>query len=93
MGNRLAPGLPRLKAVSLQDFYWAKDGAEWKPRKCPLGEGMVDWNKFFSLLAAAKFTGPVSIAMEYAPKNEPGAMLKDLEFARKQIQQAWPPHT
>jgi hypothetical protein len=82
--------LPRLRAVSLQDFYWAKTGNTWSVRKCPLGEGMVDWNKFFGILAAAKFTGPVSIAMEYGPKDEPGAMLKDLEFTRKHVKQAWP---
>jgi L-ribulose-5-phosphate 3-epimerase len=81
--------LPRLKAVSLQDFYWAKEGADWTARKCPLGEGMVDWAKFFGILAAVRFTGPVSIAMEYGPKDEPGAMAKDLEFTRKQVQQAW----
>jgi hypothetical protein len=27
--------------------------------------------------------------MEYGPKDEPGAMSKDLEFTRKQVQQAW----
>jgi sugar phosphate isomerase/epimerase len=81
--------LPRLKAVSLQDFYWEKTASGWAVKKCPLGEGMVDWNKFFGYLAAAKFTGPISIAMEYAAKDEPGSMAKDLEFTRKGLQQAW----
>jgi hypothetical protein len=81
--------LPRLKAVSLQDFYWEKTGNSWAVKKCALGEGMVDWKKFFAYLAAAKFTGPISIAMEYAPKDQPGAMAKDLEFTRKHLQQAW----
>jgi sugar phosphate isomerase/epimerase len=81
--------LPRLKAVSLQDFYWAKEGASWTVRKCPLGEGMVDWDKFFGILAAAKFTGPISIAMEYGPRDEAGAMTKDLEFTRSHVQQAY----
>jgi L-ribulose-5-phosphate 3-epimerase len=85
----LRVALPRLRAVSLQDFYWAKDGAQWIAQKCPLGEGMVDWAKFFGILAAARFTGPVSIAVEYGPKDQPGAMAKDLEFARKHVQQAW----
>ena len=85
----LRVALPRLKAVSLQDFYWAKQGALWYMRKCPLGDGMVDWQKFFAILAAAKFTGPISIAMDYAPKDEAGSMAKDLEFARKQVQHAF----
>ncbi|MDE3197479.1 MAG: sugar phosphate isomerase/epimerase [Acidobacteriota bacterium] len=81
--------LPRLRAVSLQDFYWEKNGSQWTMRKCPLGEGMVDWPKFFSLLAQAKFTGPMSIALEYAPQNVAGALRHDLEFARKHVQEAW----
>jgi len=85
----LRVALPRLKAVSLQDFYWAKQGTGWYMRKCPLGEGMVDWQKLFAILAAAKFTGPLSIAMDYAPKDEAGSMAKDLEFTRKQVQQAY----
>ncbi len=86
----LRVALPRLRAVSLQDFYWAKDGAGWKMQKCPLGEGMVDWDRFFAILAAAKFTGPLSIAMEYGPRDEAGAMSKDLEFTRTRVRQAWP---
>jgi sugar phosphate isomerase/epimerase len=81
--------LPRLRAISLQDFYWTKGAAGWTPQKCPLGEGMVDWGKFFGILAAAKFTGPMSITVDYNPKNQPGAMAKDLEFARKHVEQAW----
>lgn len=82
--------LPRLKAVSLQDFYWVKDGPAWRMQKCPLGQGMVDWDKFFTLLAKAGFTGPLSIAMEYGPRDEPGAMSQDLEFTRAQIDKHWP---
>lgn len=81
--------LPRLKALSLQDFYWKKEGNDWKLQKCALGEGMVDWQKFFSLVAAAQFTGPISIHMEYGPKDALGAMAKDLEFARTHVQKAW----
>ena len=58
-------------------------------QKCPLGEGMVDWQKFFSIAAAARFTGPISIHMEYAPQDALGSMAKDLEFARTHVQKAW----
>jgi sugar phosphate isomerase/epimerase len=85
----LALALPRLKAVSLQDFYWKKDGPDWKMQKCPLGEGMVDWENFFSSIAAARFTGPISIHMEYGPQDALGSMAKDLEFARARLQKAW----
>jgi sugar phosphate isomerase/epimerase len=86
-GLRLA--LPRLKALVLQDFYWAKGDSGWGVTKCPLGEGMVDWARFFSIVAESGFTGPVSIAQNYSVQDSVGAMTRDLEFARRGIQSAW----
>jgi sugar phosphate isomerase/epimerase len=82
--------LPRLKAVALQDFTWAKAaGSAWKMQMCALGEGVVDWPAFFRILADARFTGPISVHQEYSVQDELGAMNKDLEFVRKQVKQAW----
>jgi sugar phosphate isomerase/epimerase len=81
--------LPRLKAVAVQDFQWVKTGGDWTMQMCPMGEGLVDWARFFRILAEAKFAGPLSLHMEYHPQDEPGAMAKDIDFVRKQIQQAW----
>ena len=81
--------LPRLKAVAVQDFQWAKTGGGWTMQMCPMGEGLVDWARFFRILAEAKFAGPLSLHMEYRAQDEPGAMAKDIDFVRKQIQQAW----
>ena len=86
-GLRLA--LPRLKALVLQDFYWAKVGDTWTMTKCPLGEGMVDWEKFFTLVEGSGFTGPISIYQQYVVQDSLGAMTRDLEFARRQVQRAW----
>jgi sugar phosphate isomerase/epimerase len=73
----------------VQDFTWAKTGNIWKMQMCPLGEGMVDWQAFFHTLAAAHFTGPISIHQEYKPQDELAAMGKDIEFVRTRIKQAW----
>jgi sugar phosphate isomerase/epimerase len=81
--------LPRLKAVAVQDFTWAKTGSSWKMQMCPLGDGVVDWPAFFRILAEARFTGPISVHQEYPAQDELGAMAKDLEFVRKQVRQAW----
>lgn len=81
--------LPRIKAVAVQDFFWSKSGKSWKMQMCPLGEGMVDWQSFFRTLAAARFTGPISIHQEYTAQDELAAMGKDLEFVRTQVKQAW----
>jgi sugar phosphate isomerase/epimerase len=77
--------MPRLKAVTVKDFYWSKEGGSWKATPCPLGEGMVDWRTVFSALAKARYTGPITIEMKYQPKDDLSAIRKDLEFVRKQL--------
>jgi sugar phosphate isomerase/epimerase len=81
--------MPRLKAVTVKDFYWSKEGGSWKAIPCPLGEGMVDWRTFFATLAKARYTGPITIEMKYQPKDDLTAIRKDLEFVRKQLASAW----
>jgi L-ribulose-5-phosphate 3-epimerase len=77
--------LPRLRAVALKDFQMV-DG---RAKPCPLGQGMVDWQKFFSILAKARYYGPVSIHMNYRPKDEIGSLTKDCAFAHKNINVAY----
>lgn len=81
---------PRLKMVALKDFYWAKSGdGRWKVQWCPMGEGMVDWAKVFAGFRSAGFAGPLTLHVEYEPKDELAAIAKDFEFARKQLAAAW----
>lgn len=88
IGLRLV--LPRLKAVAVQDFTWAKSpGGGLKMQMCQMGQGVVDWSAFFRILAEAHFSGPISIYKEYTIQDELGAMSKDLEFVRAQVKQAW----
>jgi len=81
--------MQRLKAVSVRDFYWLKDGASWKLNPCPLGQGMVDWNTFFSTLAAAHFAGPLTIHMDYQPQSLMAALHHDIDFVRKGLNAAY----
>jgi sugar phosphate isomerase/epimerase len=83
--SELKRNLPRLRAVALKDFQLT-DGVA-KP--CPMGQGIVDWPKFFGILAAAKYYGPVSLHMNYHPKDEIGSLTKDCAFAHKQIYAAY----
>jgi L-ribulose-5-phosphate 3-epimerase len=80
--------LPRAKAIAVSDFH-PKPGSPDVVEPCPLGQGVVDWAKVFTMLAEARFTGPISIHMDYAPKDAPNAAHNDLEFVRKQIQQSY----
>ena len=87
--NGMRAAMSRLKALTVTDGVWSKDGQRWKATPCPLGEGSVDWAKFFQTLAQAKFNGPLTIEMRYQPKDELGAIRKDLDFVRKQIAAAY----
>jgi len=87
VAERLA--LPRLKMVTVRDFVWSKDGGTWKATPCPLGEGMVEWSKFFAALAAVRFTGPISVQPDYQSKDQVAAIRRDVEFVKKQVSAAY----
>ena len=81
---------PRLKMVTVRDFVWSKDASgQWKAMPCPLGEGAVDWQTLFTTLAAARFVGPISVTLDYAPKEELSAIRHDVDFIRKQVKAAY----
>jgi len=88
---------PMLRGVAVKDFRWARDErGRWRPRWCPLGEGMVDFPKFFQMLAGLGFRGPLQVHYEYplggadtgqrtlaVPEEEVfAAMKRDLERLR-----------
>jgi sugar phosphate isomerase/epimerase len=81
--------LPRLKMVTARDFYWSKEVGAWKRVACPLGEGMVDWPKFISALARARFLGPISVTVDYEPADRIAAVKRDVAFLRKQVEAAY----
>ena len=82
--------LPRLKMVTLRDFKWAGEALRGrKMTPCPLGEGVVDWPQLFGTLARAKFKGPISLHVDYQPKDELAAIRHDLDFVRKQVAAAY----
>ena len=81
--------LPRIKAVSVHDFFWEKQNDQWQMTKCPMGQGMVEWPKFFRMLAQANYTGPVTLDVGYTSRDMPAALAHDLQFVRKQVQVAW----
>jgi len=71
--------------ASFKDFYWSKVNGKWTSIACPLGEGMVNWSKLFSLIVGAGFAGPISIHQEYKPADRMAAARTDLAFVRKYL--------
>jgi sugar phosphate isomerase/epimerase len=73
-GNTWQLGLKLLKShiktIDVKDFIWAKTsngqpGPAWKPEVVPIGEGMVDYKKYLSLLKEYDLNGPFSMHFEY----------------------------
>ena len=81
--------LARIKMVALKDFYWAKVNGKWTMQMCPIGEGMVNWAQVFALLASARFSGPISLHLEYNASDELAAIARDLAFVKKQVAAAY----
>jgi sugar phosphate isomerase/epimerase len=55
-----------LRGVAVKDFLWARNAkGEWRPQWCPIGEGMADLKKFFSVIRPAVFDGPIQLHFEY----------------------------
>lgn len=105
-GNSWELGLRQIKkyikSIVIKDFKWGLIDGKWKPINTPLGEGMVDFKHYFSLLKKYKINVPVSLHLEYGlggaehgdtkisiDKSEVFAqMKKDLKFLRETWQQA-----
>jgi len=53
------------KTINIKDFYWEKKGDKWQVKSIPLGEGMVDFKKYFGLLKQYHINSPMSLHCEY----------------------------
>lgn len=105
-GNSWELGLrlikPFIKSICIKDFKWGIVDGKWEPINTPLGEGMVDFNRYFSLLKKYEINVPISLHLEYdlggaehgdrkitIDKKEVFAqMKKDLTFLREAWKQA-----
>lgn len=83
-------------SMVVRDFKWEKINGAWEASHVPLGEGMVDFKKFFGLVKQYGFPGPIVLMCDYdlggaetgkkvltKSKDEVlGMMKKDLLFIR-----------
>ncbi|MDN3579962.1 sugar phosphate isomerase/epimerase family protein [Mucilaginibacter flavus] len=57
--------VPNIKTINVKDFYWDKKDGKWQVKSVPLGEGMVDFKKYFGILKQQGIGGPMSLHCEY----------------------------
>ncbi|MCK5269482.1 MAG: sugar phosphate isomerase/epimerase [Sedimentisphaerales bacterium] len=55
----------RVVTIIAKDFLWVKTNKGWKIKNCPLGEGMVDFPRYFKMVKQAGIPGPLSVHYEY----------------------------
>jgi sugar phosphate isomerase/epimerase len=94
---------PWIRGVAIKDFRWERNArGEWQPAWCPLGEGMVNFGRFFAQLKESNFSGPVQVHFEYPLGGvDTGArkltidrsrvlapMRRDLEMLRRWLREA-----
>jgi len=57
---------PWIRTTDIKDFIWEKnENGQWKVKNVPLGEGMVDFKRYFEMYKEMDIQAPVSIHYEY----------------------------
>lgn len=57
---------PYINTIGIKDFIWSKnEGGRWGAQNVPLGQGMVDFGRYFTLLKDDDLRPPVSLHYEY----------------------------
>lgn len=56
---------PYIRSIDIKDFFWLKKDGKWISETVPLGEGMVDFRKYFALIKQLSLNVPVSLHYEY----------------------------
>jgi sugar phosphate isomerase/epimerase len=76
-----------VRGIAMKDFIWSKQTRGWREQWVPIGEGMVHFPEFLSMVAQSSFDGPVQVHYEYKLPEEDRAatyamMKKDLTTLR-----------
>lgn len=89
--SQATPDLPLEKAMPRVKMFMLRDARRQNGQlvPCPLGDGIVDWGKFFDTMAHAKFSGPLTLQSDYPAPDRLDAIRRDLDFARKHLDQAY----
>jgi len=89
-----------VNTLDIKDFIWKKGEKGWEPVNVPLGEGMVNFKKYFKLLKEFNIKVPTSLHFEYPlgganhgktkitvePQVVIDAMKKDFNYLRDLLQ-------
>lgn len=84
--NTLRLAIPCTRGTAVKDFVWEKNAkGQWRPRWCPLGEGMVDFAGYFNILKNAKVPMPLQLHLEYDELGAAAHGSKQLDMPRERV--------
>ena len=86
----------KINSFDVKDFIWKKTEVKWQPLNVPIGEGMVDFERYFQIIDELNITGDITLHLEYPiggaehgdtkltclPNEVIAAMQKDLNAIR-----------
>ncbi|MDO1447766.1 sugar phosphate isomerase/epimerase family protein [Rhodocytophaga aerolata] len=76
-----------IRTLDIKDFRWENKDGKWQIENVPLGEGMVDFTQYFSLLRSYQIKGPFSLHYEY-PLGGADSGAKSLAIPKEQVLEA-----
>lgn len=56
---------PHIRSLDLKDFIWTQKDGKWTVENVPVGQGAVDFGRYFQLLDELKIDAPITLHMEY----------------------------
>lgn len=56
---------PQIRSLAIKDFKWAEVDGKWRLVNTPIGEGMIDFSRYFRMLKDAGMNYPISLHCEY----------------------------
>lgn len=77
-----------INSFAIKDFIWKNLESKPQAVTVPLGEGMVDWDLFFSTVKELNMTGPITLHIEYpllAPGEEKLSLIQQQEIIVKKL--------
>lgn len=55
----------RINSFDVKDFIWKKIDGMWQPSNIQLGDGMVDFERYYQIIKAYKIQGDFTLHLEY----------------------------
>ena len=71
--------------ICMKDFIYEKHNGKWQVRSVPLGTGVVDFGKFFSIIREKSIHAPISMHYEFPLLNEKDKSLPDKDKMIKML--------